>query len=837
MFVLSTPSGLCSSVLVGPRVIATASHCLGEERTGKIEWNNGGFNKIVCQTQAGPLEDQKLKIALCLLDKEVAGKPERVNSDARLLRVNTTVHLVGYGCQRPGGIDARVGSLSVGEASLLVPSQIDEQSQVATTEGAAVCFGDAGGGVYIYRSDAPGDRVLVGLSVQGDLANKTIVSLTSSKAFLSWAENWAAENGVTVCGLVDNSGCLPSNHATSPETVPANAVRSKLTDDQASLILPTPTNVSPPLPVLQITARRGETVYDTISRVCGVLQPENYFIELEKRFGITASTTFGFERNISIPICTAASPAYKIVTAREGDSVRKLYDDLIANQNSPWRAFMRSQGVSPQRDSEYFLDVFAALNPEIGDLNRLKRGDVVLPIAPLSKSVASSRSVVRAPRGVSEPIFAFGASSGTCHAPPGPPFDITTVLDVLRTNRVLSPGERGQARVFIADTGLYGAGPSGLFSDRVLLMPDIGTSSIVPPLDDPDSGHGTEVASLALGGPLFARMQAVFGARIKIAVFPLYYTSRDTDGTMVQLKEQVFDRAAKEAKEDYQADIMNLSFKTQTPILAIENQKNTISSDYLIVTAAGNYDGPLEYNKAFPAYYGGANSRNVITVAAMDGKELASWSNYGSDWVDIMAPGCDVPVLSYRSGTWEQESLSGTSLAAPVVSFTAALIKSEHPLKMNAAKLKRRIVVSADLRQPLESKVIDGRSLNIVKALALYQDIVEKSGGRLLFGQLGVSDKGTVLREDQDFPVSCSDGQQRSLKVQDLLKISPGYKKIAGGPTFAKIYYKDPQDPDALFLSKECLLSGSLEFSILEQGQTKWTKLPTDQIVDIVRKL
>lgn len=453
-FVLSTPSGLCSSVLIGSRVIATASHCLGEEKSGKVFWNNDGFNKITCATQQASFDDQKLDIALCLLDREIAGKPERVNTDSGLLRNSTKIHLVGYGCRRPGAIDARVGSLTVGEATLLDTSKIDEQSRIATTEGAAVCFGDAGGGAYLYPSDEPNDRILVGINVQGDLASKTIISLTSSNAFLNWAQIWSDKNGVSICGLGARAACLPGSHAAPPESVSANAVRSKLIEDQASLIVPIPTVDTPPSPVLEITARKNETVYDTISRVCGALQPESYFIELENRFSITASTTFGFERNISIPICTATNPAYQIVLAKEGDTVRKLFENMVAGPASPWSVFKGGQGVIPSRDSENFLDVFAALNPSIKDLDELKQGNVVLPTAPSSKSVASSRSVVGAPRGASEPIFAFVADDRSCQAPPTPPFDIAAILDVMRTNRALNSAEPAQAKVFIADTGL-----------------------------------------------------------------------------------------------------------------------------------------------------------------------------------------------------------------------------------------------------------------------------------------------------------------------------------------------------------------------------------------------
>ena len=69
----------------------------------------------------------------------------------------------------------------------------------------------------------------------------------------------------------------------------------------------------------------------------------------------------------------------------------------------------------------------------------------------------------------------------------------------------------------------------------------------------------------------------------------------------------------------------------------------------------------------------------------------APFSNYSDEVIDIFAPGVDinstVPGDSYKK-------LSGTSMAAPVVSGVAAILKSYFP-QLSASQLKDVIVLSA----------------------------------------------------------------------------------------------------------------------------------------------
>ncbi|MEU4217892.1 S8 family serine peptidase [Actinoplanes sp. NPDC026623] len=90
----------------------------------------------------------------------------------------------------------------------------------------------------------------------------------------------------------------------------------------------------------------------------------------------------------------------------------------------------------------------------------------------------------------------------------------------------------------------------------------------------------------------------------------------------------------------------------------------------LVVAAAGNENSAAKH---YPAAL-----TDVVAVGATErGSETrAPYSNYGSTWVDMVAPG-NVTVMD-RFGNYHS-GLQGTSFAAPMVAGAAALVKTEHP--------------------------------------------------------------------------------------------------------------------------------------------------------------
>jgi subtilisin family serine protease len=145
---------------------------------------------------------------------------------------------------------------------------------------------------------------------------------------------------------------------------------------------------------------------------------------------------------------------------------------------------------------------------------------------------------------------------------------------------------------------------------------------------------------------------------------------------------------------------------------------NRLGIPHLYIVAAGNDSGDaINY---FPAALGGgAASPSVITVAAT-GKAgaLTTFTNKGST-VDIAAPGCNV-------GSWIDDSdkvvpLSGTSQAAPTVTFEAALLRSL--TGASAAQLKARIISSGNLLSAADEKRLSTPvTANISKSLYAFDD-------------------------------------------------------------------------------------------------------------------
>ncbi|MEO6542237.1 MAG: S8 family peptidase [Ferruginibacter sp.] len=122
------------------------------------------------------------------------------------------------------------------------------------------------------------------------------------------------------------------------------------------------------------------------------------------------------------------------------------------------------------------------------------------------------------------------------------------------------------------------------------------------------------------------------------------------------------------------------------------------SKNVLLVHAAGNdaKDVDVAYNFPNPVYVNGGRANNVITVGASaepkSGSYTASFSNYGKKEVDVFSPG--VKIYSTLPGGNNYGSLSGTSMACPLVAGIAALTLEYFPT-LSAKQLKYVIERSA----------------------------------------------------------------------------------------------------------------------------------------------
>jgi subtilisin family serine protease/subtilisin-like proprotein convertase family protein len=131
----------------------------------------------------------------------------------------------------------------------------------------------------------------------------------------------------------------------------------------------------------------------------------------------------------------------------------------------------------------------------------------------------------------------------------------------------------------------------------------------------------------------------------------------------------------------------------------------------IVVSSAGNYASNNDAAPFYPANYV-TQADNVVTVAAANANGgLSNYSNFGATTVTLAAPGDNV--LSTLPGG-RYGVLSGTSMAAPMVSGAIALLWDVHPdwtYRQVLAKLRSSVTADASL----VGKTITGGRLDLAK--------------------------------------------------------------------------------------------------------------------------
>lgn len=130
------------------------------------------------------------------------------------------------------------------------------------------------------------------------------------------------------------------------------------------------------------------------------------------------------------------------------------------------------------------------------------------------------------------------------------------------------------------------------------------------------------------------------------------------------------------------------------------------SKDVLLVQGAGNSKRNIDGYDNFPNpkyFLSDSIAPNWITVGASDAKGMAAdFSNYGTKAVDVFAPGMviysTIPGNKYIA--WD-----GTSMATPVVSGVAAILRSYFP-KLTAVDIKK--IIEQTVVMPAEKTLKPG---------------------------------------------------------------------------------------------------------------------------------
>jgi hypothetical protein len=181
----------------------------------------------------------------------------------------------------------------------------------------------------------------------------------------------------------------------------------------------------------------------------------------------------------------------------------------------------------------------------------------------------------------------------------------------------------------------------------------------------------------------------------------------------------------------------------------------------LFVFSAGN--SGID-NDQYPHYPSKIKLPNTISVAAMNGDYLASFSNYGKGHVDIGAPGVAilslVPNVYSPDGKETYSPSSGTSMAAPYISNLAAQVLNINP-SLRPEDIKTIITGTGDEKDYLKSKLISGAiadNQKALKAALLSRDLT-------LDQAVSLARTGLIPMED-----SVSFGQPPAINAENLQK-------------------------------------------------------------------
>lgn len=218
------------------------------------------------------------------------------------------------------------------------------------------------------------------------------------------------------------------------------------------------------------------------------------------------------------------------------------------------------------------------------------------------------------------------------------------------------------------------SGTTGADDDNNGYVDDVHGINLIDPNETPmdDYGHGTHVAGIIamennnVGG---------VGIAYKSKIMPI--KAGGSDGTFYSSD------IAKEIEYAYKngADVINMSFGSYAHSALIENALQDAFSSCVLVAAAGN-DGRTTADCPFPIpkgnMYPAAYSYVIGVMAYGEENSFASFSNWdyapnANAEYEVVAPGVNIysTLPNGRYATW-----NGTSMAAPMVSAEAAILRS-----------------------------------------------------------------------------------------------------------------------------------------------------------------
>jgi thermitase len=205
--------------------------------------------------------------------------------------------------------------------------------------------------------------------------------------------------------------------------------------------------------------------------------------------------------------------------------------------------------------------------------------------------------------------------------------------------------------------------------------------------------HGVHCAGIAAAET--HNSKGIAGGGFNTKIMPLKIFPNATDAVVSAAIIHAADNGAK---------VISMSFGSYSESITEKNAVNYAWGKGVILCGTAGNDG-INMKR----YPGGFD--NVICVGATGVSDIKSgYSNHGSTWVDVAAPGDDV--LSTVVGGYGQ--MSGTSMACPLVAGVAALLKGTAPPNTTNAVIRAAIENTTD---PVPGNFFKKGRINAFKAM------------------------------------------------------------------------------------------------------------------------
>lgn len=262
---------------------------------------------------------------------------------------------------------------------------------------------------------------------------------------------------------------------------------------------------------------------------------------------------------------------------------------------------------------------------------------------------------------IDEDIILHGTAPGGGEQPPQ---DLPWGIDRIEADIAWGDTNGTMVNVAILDTGAN--------LDHLDLIDNIkGNYNAISPSKSAadDHGHGTHVTGIigAVNNTI-----GVIGVGPQVNLYPVKVLDRKNQGNLSDILDGM------QWCIDNNMQVVNMSFGAPSSVQSLQDAVIALHTAGIVqVTAAGNTSGAILYPAKYP---------ETIAVSSVDmADQLAASSARGAE-IDLAAPGVGINSTSIDG---QYTTMSGTSMASPHVTGTAALVLAVHgTLTPNEVKTK-----------------------------------------------------------------------------------------------------------------------------------------------------